>query len=101
MSQEIHDVLKELVLKSTGKEPLIDDVECKIRTGEKKCIGCPSELSCSQLIMLQLFLYKVGLYSPKDFKDYLEQEKYRNSGITKILEAKTVTDLKELTKELI
>lgn len=91
------EMVKELVKLRTGQEPQINEPTCVIWQAEHKdCIGCSSNLSCGMMSSVMMVVLKSMLYEPKDFDDFLKTQDYVSKMTNKILNAKTVEELKAI-----
>jgi hypothetical protein len=83
------------ILEAKGEAPQINEPTCVIwKADHKTCFGCMSELSCSKFIRLNLAMLEPMMYTPKNYGEFLQQNTRIENLISKILDAKTINELK-------
>lgn len=83
----IIDIVADLVIK-TGDRVLIDTEYCKKHKEENNnCIDCESETGCKKVAEVLMLINKNAMYQPKTFNDFIEQQKYIDHEMKRILGA--------------
>lgn len=91
------DLLWELV-ELSGSSIGMNGPVCLIwKADHKNCAGCPSEVGCGKLARLGLLILTTAArYSPRSFEDFQSMQSRINYLKEKILEAKTLEELKAI-----
>ena len=88
------DMVKEMLKRTTGEEPQIDEPTCLLwKADHKNCKGCPSDLACAKMVAIMLITLKGSLYEPKNFEDSLVTQSVMSKITDRILAAKTADEV--------
>jgi len=97
--ESVSDAIQEMVVKISGNIPMIHTATCVTwKASHSNCIGCESELACSQVVTIMMLTLESSTYEPVGYDDF-EYMKHRIAEkMISVLEARTTDEVRKIVR---